>query len=223
MDAEEWHWFESQCTRSHHPFLVIVVSIPAFLPSLIHSLFGAVEGAANSPTALAVAAEWARQKVDVEHWAAFPNSFRQMAELLRKLTGEGGRPPKRTVLLVSGDVHFTYNMEISTPTLQSGSHILQLVSSPARKSLGSSDAGFIQAIQSVSSVPATQDAVSWKPLITPNGWLWFGNAISTFRLGHAGVTVVSERAAAAQVRRDLNGEVRQSTEIRLVPLARFQR
>ena len=222
MDAEEWAWFERQCLGSHHPHLVLAVSIPVFLPAMIHAIFSGVEGIANSPTVLGLAGEWARQKVDVEHWAAFPNSFRQIATLLRKLTGEGGHRSKRTVLILSGDVHFTYNMEVSTPTIfPTGSRILQLVSSPARKSLDSADAKVIQAMQSLSSFPATQDGVSWKPLRTPNGWLWFGNTISTVTVGHAGVSVVSERAVAARVRRDRNGRIETRDELRLAPLTRF--
>ncbi|MDH3640067.1 MAG: alkaline phosphatase family protein, partial [Gammaproteobacteria bacterium] len=223
MDDEEWRWFEKQCTGSRHPFLIIVVTIPAFLPSLIHSLWGVVEGVSNSPTALALAGEWARQKVDVEHWAAFPASFDALAKLLRQLTGEGGRPAKRTVLLVSGDVHFSYNMEVSTPMLRSGSRVLQLVSSPARKGLSGGDAGVIQAMQSLSSAPASQSGVTWRPLVTPNGWLWFGNFIATLKLGHAGVSVEYDRAAVTQVRRDVNGRVQTTTETRLVPVARFRR
>ena len=223
MDDEEWDWFEKQCTGSSHPFLVMVISMPAFMPSLIHSLWGVVEGVSNSPTALAVAGEWVRQKVDVEHWAAFPKSFDALAKLLRRLGGEGGAVAKRTVLLVSGDVHFSYNMEVSTPTLRSGSRILQLVSSPARKSLSGSDAGVIQAMQSLSSLPASQAGVTWKPLITPNGWLWFGNFMATFRIGHAGITAEYDRAAVAQVRRDVNGRVETKTETRLIPVTRFRR
>ena len=222
MDAEEWAWLEKQCLGSHHPHLVMAVSIPVFLPSMIHAIFTGVEGVANSPTILGLAGEWARQKVDVEHWAAFPNSFRQMATLLRQLTGEGGRAAKRTVLILSGDVHFTYNMEVSSPTVfPTGARILQLVSSPTRKSLDSGDAKVIQAMQSLSSFPATQDGITWKPLTTPNGWLWFGNSISTVTVGHAGVSVVSERAVAARVRRDRNGRIETRDELRLAPLTKF--
>jgi hypothetical protein len=154
---------------------------------------------------------------------ANPKSFEALAKLFRHLTGEGDRLAKRSVLLVSGDVPFSYNMEVRPPKLGSGSRALQLVSSPVRKSLSSSDAGVIQAMQSLSSVPASQSGVSWRPLVTPNGWLWFGDFMATFRLGYTGVSVEYERGAVAQVRRDVNGRVQARIETRLVPVTRFRR
>ena len=60
-------------------------------------------------------AEKIRQAVDMEHWAAFQDSFARLTDLFRAIgTGERGEPPASIVAL-SGDVHHAYLFEVGYP------------------------------------------------------------------------------------------------------------
>ncbi|MEA2422799.1 MAG: hypothetical protein QOF55_1898, partial [Thermoleophilaceae bacterium] len=56
-----------------------------------------------------------RQGLDLEHWAAFQESFHRVVGLVRELsTGERGTPPGSIVFL-SGDIHNAYLAELAFP------------------------------------------------------------------------------------------------------------
>jgi hypothetical protein len=80
--------------------------------------------------------EWLRQGLDLEHWAAFEESFRRVVKLTRELaTGERGRPPGSIVFL-SGDVHHAYLAEFGFPRdWDVKSPVWQAVCSPIRNPL----------------------------------------------------------------------------------------
>jgi hypothetical protein len=65
-----------------------------------------------------------RSALGFEHWAAFPASLARMCDLLSAAAAAG-----RTVLVVSGDVHYGYLATIG------GTGVWQLVSSPLRNPL----------------------------------------------------------------------------------------
>ena len=68
------------------------------------------DGAWGKPAAWA--GEKMRQAVDLEHWAAFRESFTRLGELQRAVgAGERGTPPA-TILTLSGDVHHAYLAEV---------------------------------------------------------------------------------------------------------------
>jgi phosphodiesterase/alkaline phosphatase D-like protein len=215
MNAEEWDWLARQCTGSRHPFLFLVSSLPAFMPSVIHALWGAVEGLNQDPW-LSVFGEWIRQKFDAEHWAAFPRSFEALAGLLRRLASPQGGAPKRLVSILSGDVHFSYNMTIDPNVVGSQTRIVQLVSSPARHVLAGGEATAVRIFAGLSAAPASSSGVTWEPLTTPNGWLWIGNFVATLDLGLGGLVGTYERATLAEVQRD---GVTVAREPRLVPVS----
>jgi len=78
-------------------------------------------------------AERIRQGVDLEHWAAFQSSFRQLAVLATEVAdGRRGRSPS-TVTFLSGDVHHSYLAEVARPP--GAPKILQAVCSPIRNPL----------------------------------------------------------------------------------------
>jgi hypothetical protein len=81
----------------------------------------------------------ARQAADMEHWAAFEDGFRAVAEMtLEVAAGERGRAP-RTVTFLSGDVHHSYVAEArprhGSARRHVASHIVQAVCSPIRNPL----------------------------------------------------------------------------------------
>jgi hypothetical protein len=74
-----------------------------------------------------------RQGLDLEHWAAFCRSFHALARLLQgTVQGARGAPPASVVLL-SGDVHFSY---LATVELPDDRRLYQVVCSPIRNPLG---------------------------------------------------------------------------------------
>ncbi|HVL60949.1 MAG TPA: alkaline phosphatase family protein, partial [Microbacterium sp.] len=73
-----------------------------------------------------------RQAVDLEHWAAFQNSFQAVAGIATEVAdGERG-PAPQTVTFLSGDVHYSFLAEVERET---GGRILQAVCSPVRNPL----------------------------------------------------------------------------------------
>ncbi len=91
-------------------------------------------GAWGKPAAWA--GEKVRQAVDLEHWAAFRESFTRLGELQRAVgAGERGTPPA-TILTLSGDVHHAYLAEVGYKRgagVQSA--VYQAVCSPFRNPL----------------------------------------------------------------------------------------
>ena len=53
-----------------------------------------------------------RQAVDLEHWAAFQNSFQAVAGIATELADGDRGPSPLTVTFLSGDVHFSYLAEV---------------------------------------------------------------------------------------------------------------
>ena len=87
---------------------------------------------------MAWAGEKIRQGIDLEHWAAFNDSFDRLAALIEAVAaGHRGRPPGSVVVL-SGDVHHTYLAEFSFRGEHAGhghSPAWQAVCSPLRNPL----------------------------------------------------------------------------------------
>ena len=56
-----------------------------------------------------------RQAVDLEHWAAFQNTFQAVAGMATELADGDRGPSPLTVTFLSGDVHFSYLAEVERP------------------------------------------------------------------------------------------------------------
>jgi hypothetical protein len=135
LDDETKAWLEQQmCGGFRH--LLVGTSLPFLLPVALHHLEAwdeAVAEGAWGPRA-ARFGERLRQRVDLEHWAAFEDGFHDMAATaLAVASGERGRPPQ-TVTFLSGDVHHSYLAEVSHPR-PGGTRIVQAVCSPIRNRL----------------------------------------------------------------------------------------
>jgi hypothetical protein len=137
VDAEEWACIE-EWTRGDFDHLLLGTSLPVFLGRGMHYLEAWNEAVADGAWgALASAAsERLRQGLDLEHWAAFHDSFEAMCTLLREVgAGKRGRAPQ-TITVLSGDVHHAYLAQIGFPP-GSGveSAVWQAVCSPFRNPL----------------------------------------------------------------------------------------
>jgi hypothetical protein len=137
VDDEEWGWIVEQATGDFD-HLLLATSVPFLLSPGLHHLEAWNEAVCAGAWGkfAARAGERIRQAVDLEHWAAFGDSFRRGVSLLREVaTGERGTPPS-TVVLLSGDVHHAYLAEVDFGAgVDARSHVFQATCSPYRNPL----------------------------------------------------------------------------------------
>jgi hypothetical protein len=141
LDEDEWRFVEE---HAHGGFnhLFIASSLPFLLPRAVHDLEAwneaVADGAWGRP--MAGAGERIRQGLDLEHWAAFGDSFERVEGLLRAVAaGERGDPPG-TVTMLSGDVHYAYLAEVGFPRgTDAKSPVYQATCSPFRNPLDSKE------------------------------------------------------------------------------------
>ncbi len=138
VDDGEWDWVAEHATGGFEQ-LLIASSLPFLLAPGMHHLEAwseAVCAGAWGKTAVP-AFEALRQWLDLEHWAAFSESFTRLAELQRSVgAGERGAAPAAIVNL-SGDVHHAYLAEVAFPRgSRVRSNVWQVVCSPFRNPLG---------------------------------------------------------------------------------------
>jgi hypothetical protein len=114
LDPGEMAWLDTQMTGDVE-HLFIGTSLPFLLPPGLQHLeaFSEALAAGAWGRGASRAGEKLRQGADLEHWGAFQESFRRVAEMaVQVAAGERGRPP-RTVTFLSGDVHHSYVSEVS--------------------------------------------------------------------------------------------------------------
>ncbi|MFG2920844.1 alkaline phosphatase D family protein [Streptomyces sp. NPDC048305] len=205
-EEERWLREEALSDPGAYDHLLIGTSLPWLLPPLIHE--------AESWNAALCRGErgewWARvgEKVrragDLEHWAAFPESFRRLSELLREVGSTSDAPA--TICVLSGDVHHAYIAEPQWPGSTSddtpSSRILQLTCSPVHNSVpGYMRVGFrfgwSRAGRRLGRALALHGrterlGMHWRK----EGGPWFGNQLMTLTLHgrKAALTLVQARA-----------------------------
>ena len=137
VDPEEWEWIAAKTTGSFD-HLVIATTLPVFLPPGIHFLEAWNEAMCGGRWGRVAAwvGERIRRACDLEHWAAFEDSFDQLVDLLREVSaGSAGTPPA-TVTILGGDVHTTYAARVDLGDEGGSSSVYQLVCSPFRNPMG---------------------------------------------------------------------------------------
>ena len=138
LDAEEWAWIEDKATGDFD-HLLLGTSLPVFLMTGLHYLEAWNEAVCQGVWGRQAAkvGELVRQVLDLEHWAAFQNSFGHLVKLLRSVaSGErSDEPPPASITLLSGDVHHGYLAEMDFGDGVQSS-VYQAVSSPLRNPLG---------------------------------------------------------------------------------------
>ncbi len=137
LDEAEWDWLEEQVT-GEFDHLLIATSLPWLLGRGMHfaEAWSEAVAAGGWGEAMAPVAERARQAVDLEHWAAFGESFNRLAEIIRSVAAGERGPAPATVVVLSGDVHHAYLFEVAFRR-GSGveSSVWQAVCSPYRNPL----------------------------------------------------------------------------------------
>lgn len=218
LDDKEAHWVREEALADcgSYDHLLIGTSLPWLLPPLVHDAeewnAALCRGERGGP-----GGRWARfgenlrRRSDLEHWAAFPDSFRRLTELIRE-AGSGPDAPA-TVCVLSGDVHHAYIAEpawpADAPDADPGARILQLTCSPVHNSVpGLLKAGFrfgwSRAGRRLGRLLARHGRTGPAPIRwQKTGGPWFGNQLMTLTLHgrNAALTLVQakERATGAQL------------------------
>jgi hypothetical protein len=190
LDETELAWLDEQITGDVD-HLFIGTSLPFLLPAGLQYLEAFSEALAGGAWGRAGqrAGEKLRQAADLEHWGAFQESFRAVAEMaVQVASGQRGRAP-RTVAFLSGDVHHSYVSQVTR--LRRGddrrlqSRMIQVVCSPIRNPLPRS-MRFATAVLSygVAGVLGHAAARSTKVRPPPFRWKrvkgpWFDNNLAT--------------------------------------------
>ncbi|GAB3664771.1 alkaline phosphatase D family protein [Nocardioides korecus] len=198
LDDGEMAWLDQQL-RGDVDHLFVGTSLPFLLPPGLQHLEAFSEALADGAWGRrgAGVAEKLRQAVDLEHWGAFQESFRKVAEMVVQVAaGERGRAP-RTLTFLSGDVHHSYVSEVTRlhrddhRRLQS--RLLQVVCSPIRNPLPTSmryaTAVLSYGVAGVLGRAASRSAhvhqppFRWKRVEGP----WFDNNLATAEVRDGGL------------------------------------
>ena len=133
----EFRWIEQQVEGGGFEHLIVGTSVPWLLPRALHDVesFDEAICAGSRGRLAARLGEKLRRAVDLEHWAAFRDSFDRLARLFVRVgTGAHGGTPPATICVLSGDVHHTYVSEAHFPgTIDS--RVYQLTCSPFHNSI----------------------------------------------------------------------------------------
>jgi hypothetical protein len=140
LDPNEMAWLDGQL-RGDVDHLLVGTSLPFLLAPGLHHAEAFSEGLCGGVWGRRMAGmgEKLRQAIDLEHWAAFQQGFREVAEMtLEAASGRRGTPPE-TITFLSGDVHHSYACSAwpdpDVTDVEAHSRIVQAVCSPIRNPL----------------------------------------------------------------------------------------
>ncbi|WP_019060390.1 alkaline phosphatase D family protein [Streptomyces prunicolor] len=137
LDPGEADWLRTQALTDpgSYDHLLIGTSLPWLLPHLVHDAesWDAALCRGERGARWAEFGEKLRRAADLEHWAAFPESFEKLADLIAEVGTGDGAPA--SVLVLSGDVHHAYVAEPKWRTGGPSSRVLQLTCSPVHNSI----------------------------------------------------------------------------------------
>jgi PhoD-like phosphatase len=200
IDDDEWDWIVDHSSGAFD-HVIIASTLPVFLPIGIHHLQAWNEAlcAGRWGRLAATLSERLRRAVDLEHWAAFNRSFEQLCDWLRTIArGTEGAEPPASILLLGGDVHCSSASEVDLGVGKS-SHVHQLVCSPFRNPLSTTERRIVQVTGSriaakvfvvlAKLAGVAPPSASWAPIRDPT----FENTL--------GELVLEGRSASATIRR----------------------
>jgi phosphodiesterase/alkaline phosphatase D-like protein len=206
VDAEEWDCIE-RWTRGSFDHVLLGTSLPAFLARGMHHLEAWNEAVCEGAWGAVAAglAEKVRRIVDLEHWAAFHGSLRDLEDLVDRIaSGRHGDAPG-TVVLLSGDVHHAY---LARAVFASGdgerSPVYQAVCSPLRNPLDGHERAAIKvamsrpaervghALARAAGVP--DERLTWTIEEGP----WFDNQVALLELDGRAASLTLEKTVAPQ-------------------------
>jgi hypothetical protein len=194
LDEGELMWLDAQL-RGDVDHLLIGTSLPFLLAPGLHHIESfsesIAEGAWGRPGKRL--GEKARTTADLEHWAAFQEGFRDVAEIVLEVgAGKRGRAP-RTITFLSGDVHHSYVAEAWPRGGAVATRILQAVCSPIRNPLPPVMRGFMRvAAKRPTGAVGRLLSLSGRVPLEPLRWAvtqgpWYDNNLAVLELGTGGV------------------------------------
>ncbi len=132
LNQRDWAWVREEAL-DHDGHLVFGTSLPVFLADGLHDLHVWNERTCNGRWGKRVArrAEHLRRSLDLDDWPAFAESYAMFVDLIERLVARESPPP--TIVVASGDIHFSYSAEVPLGTERTRVH--QVVSSPIRNAL----------------------------------------------------------------------------------------
>jgi phosphodiesterase/alkaline phosphatase D-like protein len=221
LDEDEWQWVVDQALHARHgeriDHLLLASTLPFLLLHGIHHLEGWNEAVARGAWGRTCAwlGEHLRQAVDLEHWAAFRNSFDGLVELLQRIVTSDTAPA--SVLILSGDVHCSYTARARLIDVQHpDTAVHQLTMSPFRNPmewpLRAANWAFEQPlvrsvwhrIARLAGVPDV--AIEWDIDHGP----WFDNGLMTVILDGRAARVEVEHASVRDDRQQLSRTLSES-------------
>ena len=133
VDSTEWEWLDAQLQGGVR-HLLVVTSLPFLLPIGLHHVESWDEAISQGAWGRMAAriGERLRQMLDLEHWAAWQNSFQSLARIVTEIADGGRGTAPESLMFLSGDVHFSYISEVDRSR---GGRIVQAVCSPVRNPL----------------------------------------------------------------------------------------
>ena len=211
VDDDEWRWI---CERlvGGHDHLVIATSLPLLLGQGMHYLEACSEAVCDGAWGgrAARAGERVRRALDLEHWAAFGESFERLAGRIRDVGAGLHGPPPASIVVISGDVHHAYLSEVAFRR-DAGvrSAVWQAVCSPFRNPLdarerrairfGASRAGHLIGRALARGAGVRDPDVRWRMVEGP----YFDNQVATLELHgrHGRLTLERTRPGDAEAGR----------------------
>jgi hypothetical protein len=201
VDDSEWAWI-TEHSAGDFDHLLYATSLPYLLSPGMHFMEAWNERLCDGVWGKTVAnlSEKLRQAVDLEHWAAFGESFERLTSLFCEVgSGRRGQAPASIVAL-SGDVHHAYLAEVAfRRDAGVASAVYQAVCSPVRNPLGAPERAFMRAAASPAMLVVGR-ALATAAGVPDPGIRWrldggqkFDNQIATLDLDGRTATLTLER------------------------------
>ncbi len=129
----EWAWIREQALGAGTRHIVLATSLPVFLSDGLHELqvWSELVVGGRWGRLFVRPAEKLRRALDLEDWSAFHASYEAFVALIHDLTTLDDPPD--TVVIASGDIHFSYTAVVPHGTDRTRVH--QVVASPIRNAL----------------------------------------------------------------------------------------
>jgi hypothetical protein len=129
----EWEWVREQALTAETRHVLLATSLPVFLADGLHELqvWSELVCGGRWGRWFIRPAEKMRRALDLEDWSAFGASYDAFVTLVEDLTRLDDPPD--TVIVASGDIHFSYTAVVPIGTERTRVH--QVVASPIRNAL----------------------------------------------------------------------------------------
>ncbi len=204
VDGNEWEWIAKR-VRGDFDHVIIASTLPVFMLQAVHHLEAWNEAVCSGRWGRRAVGpgERIRRALDLDHWAAFQRSFRELVGLLRERADPSAGPAPATITILGGDVHMAYVAEVDVAG-PGGSRVFQLVCSPFRNPLGARERRLMRLLSRrpaawlarglARAAGVAAPTVDWRLLGPPT----FDNSIAILDLDGRRASITISRSGAAE-------------------------